>query len=219
MYIQKYQKVDSLERQIQLIVQNPLGTIITSGSQGLIANHYPFICDKTEDGFKLRAHLPRASNQNKDLIVQDEQCLIIFQGLDEYISPGFYKDTKPKTGKVVPTWDLSTVHVYGRPRLIDDDNWILQQLNDLTNVHEQPRLEPWKVSDAPEGHTRILRKALVGLEILVTKVEGKWKMSQNLNDIDAEGVIEGLSEQGEKGKLLAEQIQESRRHYYYLDKK
>lgn len=203
MFIQKKFLVESLAKQIELIKLFPLGTVVSNGPNGLVANHIPFTLDEVspsdqEDGvkFRLRAHFAKINEQGPDLETAEE-VMVIFQAPDSYVSPSYYKGTKPTTGKVVPTWDFSCVHVYGKPRVIDDADFIFRQMNDLTTTHESRVQSQWKVNDAPENYRNLLVKAVRGLEITVTRTEGKWKLSQDKPKEDIAGVIEGFKNQGE----------------------
>src|SRR5690606_29077508 len=128
----------------------------------------------------------RANPQQHDL-VDVEECLVVFQGPQLYISPSLYP-SKHETGKVVPTWNYVTVHAWGRPRIIDDTGWLRRQVEDLTAHKESSRPSPWKVSDAPESFVTAQLKGIIGLEIPIARIEGKWKVSQNRSPVDQAGV-------------------------------
>jgi transcriptional regulator len=191
-----------LEIQHALIQAHSLGLLITAGPEGLQANFIPFLVDarKSEHG-TLRAHLARANPQLRELAAVAE-CLVVFQGPQHYISPSLYP-TKRETGKVVPTWNYITVHAWGRPQVIDDAAWLRNQIEDLTRHNEEPRAAPWKVSDAPESFVAAQMKGIVGLEILITRIEGKWKVSQNRPVVDQAGVVAGLRGGGGDAELMA----------------
>ncbi|UUZ56444.1 FMN-binding negative transcriptional regulator [Massilia sp. H-1] len=160
-----------------LIAQHPLGTLVTHGAQGLSADHLPFEIAPAADGAPcgvLRAHVARANPVWR----QGGDALIVFQGAAGYISPSLYED-KPLTGKVVPTWNYAVVHAHGPLRAIEDPAWILALLERLTAQHEAPRSMPWSVGEAPPAFIDKLLAAIVGIEIPVQRLEGKWKMSQN----------------------------------------
>jgi transcriptional regulator len=134
-----------------------------------------------------------------------QECLIVFQGVQEYITPSWYA-TKQETCKVVPTWNYATVHVWGSPRVIDDAQWVSQQINELTHSQEQQRSAPWEVSDAPSLFIAGQLKGIVGLEIEIARTEGKWKVSQNRPEQDRRGVFDGLREQGEAAEGMAQLV-------------
>lgn len=186
---------DRIEVQHALIRKHPLGLLITAGPAGLLANLFPFLLDAegAEMG-TLRLHMARANPQLREL-ERSEECLVVFQGLQDYVTPSWYA-TKRETGKVVPTWNYVTVHAWGRPRVMNDDGWLRRQIEDLTNSREAQRTEPWAVSDAPDDFVAMQMRAIVGIEIPIARIEGKWKMSQNRPEADRAGVIAGFRETG-----------------------
>jgi|SRR5580658_3254950 transcriptional regulator len=199
---------DRIEVQHQLIRAHPLGLLITAGPAGLIANPLPFLIDPSgsEKG-SLRVHLARANPQWRELEAVEE-CLVVFQGPQDYVTPSWYA-TKRETGKVVPTWNYATVHAWGRPRVMNnDDAWLRRQLEDLTRSREGRRAAPWQVDDAPAEFVAAQMRAIVGVEIPIRRIEGKWKMSQNRPLADRAGVIAGFREQGESGDLIATLVAE-----------
>ena len=186
---------DRQEVQHALIRAHPLGLLITAGPGGLMANPIPFTVDTaaSERGV-LRAHLARA-NPQLDELASVSDCLVAFQGPHDYVTPSWYA-TKQQTGKVVPTWNYATVHVWGAPRVVDDADWLRKQFGELTRQREAEQPRPWAVEDAPEEFISAQVKGIVGLEIEVRRMEGKWKMSQNRSLADRIGVIDGLEAQG-----------------------
>jgi transcriptional regulator len=200
---------DRSEVQHALIRKHPLGLLITAGPAGLLANLFPFLLDAdgTEKG-TLRLHMARANPQWHELEAVEE-CLVVFQGPQDYVTPSWYA-TKRETGKVVPTWNYATVHVWGRPRVMKDDAWLRKQIEDLTASREAQRTEPWQVGDAPEDFVAMQMRAIVGIEIPILKIEGKWKMSQNRPEADRAGVIAGFREQG--GEAIAALVEERGRN-------
>lgn len=191
MYQPPHFREDRLEIQHALMRLHPLGLLITAGPNGLQANHVPFLIDTagSERG-TLRAHLARANPQLVELAAVAE-CLVVFQGPQHYISPSLYP-TKRETGKVVPTWNYITVHAWGQPRVIDDTDWLRRQIDDLTTHNEKSQSSTWKVSDAPDAFIAAQIKGIVGLEIPIARIEGKWKVSQNRPATDQAGVVDGL---------------------------
>jgi len=170
-----------------LIAAHPFGLLISTGPEGLLANGLPFRWTDT----RLQAHIARANPQWQSL--DGQQVLVVFQGPLSYVSPGFYA-SKAEHGKVVPTWNYAMVQVRGVARLRDDPAWLAAQIASLTDGMEAARPEPWAVSDAPDDFIAMQMKAIVGIEIEVTALEGKWKVSQNRNEADKRGVAEGLAE-------------------------
>jgi transcriptional regulator len=161
--------------------------------------------DDSEHG-TLRLHMARANPQWRELETVAE-CLAVFQGPHDYVTPSWYA-TKRETGKVVPTWNYATVHAWGRPRVVNDAAWLRRQLEDLTLSREGLRPAPWKVDDAPADFVAMQMKAIVGVEIPISRIEGKWKMSQNRPEADRAGVVAGFREQGDAGERIAAVVAE-----------
>jgi transcriptional regulator len=188
---------DDLAAQHALIRSHPLGLLISHGAQGLEANALPFLVDPASSRLgTLQAHMARANGQWRALREADE-ALVIFQGADHYITPSWYQ-TKQETGRVVPTWNYVMVQVRGRPRVIEDAAWLRAQIEALTNRQEGARAAPWAVGDAPEAFIDAQIKAIVGLEVEITHIAGKWKASQNRPAADRAGVIAGLEAIGDE---------------------
>ena len=205
MYLPIAFREDRLETLHALIRTHPLGTLITAGAGGLLANLVPFlVIDGGERGI-LRAHIARANDQ-VEALRSGAETLVVFQGPEAYITPSWYP-AKAEHGRVVPTWNYVVVQARGTPRLIDDSAWIRAQIGELTESRENRREEPWKVSDAPEPFILGQIGAIVGVEIPIASIEGKWKVSQNRSAEDRQGVIEGLTREGfgdEMASLVAE---------------
>ena len=207
MYQPAHFREDRLPVQHALIRTHALGLLITAGPGGLQANYVPFMLDaEASERGTLRAHLARANQQLAELAGVDE-CLVVFQGPQIYISPSLYP-TKREHGKVVPTWNYITVHAWGRPRVIDDAVWVRRQVEDLTSHNERSRADPWHVSDAPEPFVAAQLKAIVGVEIPIARIESKWKVSQNRPAVDQAGVVEGLRGRGGDAGLIAAEVAE-----------
>ncbi len=169
-----------------------LAAVVSSGPDGLAATHIPLLLDAREDApVVLRGHMARANPQWRAL-ANAAEVLTIFAGPHHYISPSWYQ-TKQETGKVVPTWNYAVVHAYGTACVHEDREWLLAHLNELTDFHEQGFAEPWSVADAPADYVDNMTRAIVGIEIEVRRLEGKWKMSQNRPEADREGILEGLN--------------------------
>ena len=166
-----------------LIHDHPLGTLVLHGVAGLSADLLPFeIAPATPDApfGILRAHVARANPLWQQA---GSDVLALFQGPSAYVSPALYED-KPVNGKVVPTWNYAVVQAHGKLRAIEDPAWILEFISGLTARHESTRSAPWSVADAPPGYIDKLLGAIVGIEIPLTRIEGKWKMSQNRSATD-----------------------------------
>jgi transcriptional regulator len=178
------------------IGRNPLATLVTLSSSGLIANHVPLLLDADPAPHgKLIGHLARANNQWRDFDERVE-ALAIFTGPQAYVSPSWYA-TKAETGKVVPTWNYAAVHAYGALRVIDDAGWLRNLVGRLTDRHEGTRSQPWKVEDAPAAYIQSQLKGIIGIELTVQRFEGKWKLSQNRPERDRQGTVRGLDETGD----------------------
>jgi len=178
------------------IRQARLATLVTMTTTGLEATHLPMLVDAAPAPHgTLIGHVARANPQWKTSSAEVEG-LAIFQGPQAYITPSWYA-TKRETGKVVPTWNYVAIHAYGRLRFIEDADELLGIVTRLTDTHEKTRATPWAVSDAPPDFVRAQLKGIVGVEMTITKLQGKWKMSQNRNTQDRQGVAEGLAQDGE----------------------
>lgn len=192
MYQPPLHREDRLDVQHTLIETHPFGLLISSSEEGLTANGLPFILKRDQSHLGLlKAHLARANGQWQGL--DGQQVLIVFQGPLSYISPSFY-ETKKETGKVVPTWNYAMVQARGVARVHHDPSWLNRQINELTNHQEAGRADPWAVNDAPEAYIQSQLRGIVGVEIPITAIEGKWKVSQNRTEPDRRGVAEGLLE-------------------------
>jgi transcriptional regulator len=176
-----------------LIRAHPLGLLICNGADGPVANAIPFLLDPdVPPNGRLRAHLARANPQWQLLADNPASpVLVVFQGSDAYVTPSWY-ETKRETGKVVPTWNYATVQVRGTVRVMDDQEWLARQIADLTASHEGARAAPWAVTDAPAPFIQSQIKGIVGLEIAISEIHGKWKVSQNRPLADRAGVARGL---------------------------
>ncbi len=185
-----------------LIRTHPLGLLISNGEEGPVANAVPFLLDAdVAPHGRLRAHLARANPQWRLLADNPASpVLIVFQGADAYVTPSWY-ETKRETGKVVPTWNYAIVQVRGMVRVVEDGEWIAQQISELTASQEGGRSAPWAVTDAPATYIQSQIKGIIGLEIAITGIEGKWKVSQNRPVADRVGVAEGL--EGEASNPVA----------------
>ena len=197
MYQPPHDREERLDVQHALIRAHPLGALITFGAGGLSANLIPFILDvAASPKGTLKGHLARANRQWADFDPSVE-ALVIFQGVESYITPSWYV-AKREHGKVVPTWNYVTVQAHGPMRVIEDRDWLADQIRALTAQNEGKRPEPWSVTDAPEPFVAAQMKGIVGIEIPISRIEGKWKVSQNRPEADRAGVIEGLREGGDE---------------------
>ncbi len=190
MYQPPHFKEERLDVQHALITAHSFGLLISVGTHGPEANGVPFTLDKDAAPLGvLRCHVARANGQWR--MLDGQKVLAVFQGPQAYISPSLY-ETKRETGKVVPTWNYAMVQAHGVARVHEEPEWLHTQVNALTHGHEAQRPAPWHVSDAPESYIQSQLKGIVGIEIVVEAIEGKWKMSQNRPEADRRGVAAGL---------------------------
>ncbi len=180
-----------------LLHAHPLGLLVRQDVDGVLhADHIPFLFEADPQGGPgiLRGHVARA-NPLWHAVSADAEVLVVFQGPQSYISPSMYP-SKAATGKVVPTWNYITVQARGRLRAVDDADWLLSFLDRLTGRHEAARPVPWAVADAPREYIEATLRAIVGIEIELKTLCGKWKVSQNRTPFDRDGVVYGLRSQG-----------------------
>lgn len=181
----------------ELLRAHPLGLLVTQDAAGeMAANTVPFVLDADPAGGPgiLRAHVARA-NPLWRTARSDLDSLVVFQGEQAYISPSFYA-SKAEHGKVVPTWNYVMVQARGRLRAVDDADWLRAFVTRLTDRFEAPRAQPWAVSDAPADYIATMLRAIVGIEIVLTSLTGKWKVGQNRSAADRAGVAQGLADAG-----------------------
>ena len=180
----------------QLIREHSLAALVTLGPTGLIANHVPLILypDAGPLG-TLRGHLSRMNPQWRDSL-SDTPALAIFQGPAAYITPSWYP-SKEESGKVVPTYNYMVVHAHGPLQTYDDPRLLERNVRALTELHEARFPQPWSVDDAPADYVQGLLKGIVGIEIPIARLEGKWKLSQNRPPEDRQGAVDGLGQSGD----------------------
>ncbi len=194
----------------ELIAAHPLATLVTMTDGGLEANHIPLVLDTGPDDGPhgtLRGHVARANPMWRTLRA-DVEALAVFQGPHAYVSPGWYP-SKREHGKVVPTWNYAVVHAQGSLRFIDDPQWLKSFVARLADIHEAAQREPWKLADAPADFTEQMLKAIVGFEMPVTRIAGKWKVSQNRPAADREAVAAALGQKADSdSRAMARQVRE-----------
>jgi transcriptional regulator len=199
---------ESLAVQHALIRDNPLGLLISSGSAGTLANPIPFLLyDEGEKG-TLRCHLSRGNPQWQALR-ENAEALVVFQGVDHYITPSWYPQ-KAIDHKVVPTWNYAMVQARGRAQVIEDPAWLLANVSALADTHEGKRQQPWSVADAPENFIASQLKGIIGVEIVIDSLAGKFKASQNRSVADRIGVTEGLAAEGDTHSLAMRELVKAR---------
>ena len=197
MYVPAEFEETQIEVLHELIKQYPLGILLTHGQNGLDVNHLPFELDTevTELGV-LHAHVARKNPVWQD--VQDgDEVLVVFRAGDAYISPQWYP-SKQEHHQQVPTWNYRVVHAHGKVKIRDDERYVRGVVARLTRTHEATQAEPWKMSDAPKNYIEPMLKAIVGIEIEITKIQGKSKLGQNKEHRDIIGVAKALSITGQQ---------------------
>ena len=210
MYTPPLFKVEDVAEAHALMRAKPFATLVTNGSEGLYATHLPTVL-KTDGAStlgRIECHVARP-NPHWRTFAPDADALMIFQGPEAYIRPGWYP-SKAEHGKVVPTWNYAVVHAYGRLETVEDPAWLLTHVSELTRQQEAPHETPWATSDAPESYLAVMARGIVGLKLAITRLEAKAKMSQNREARDSEGVVRGLTERGERQDAAAAVLVEAK---------
>jgi transcriptional regulator len=192
MYRPDHFRVDDVSRLHALMRARPFAALVSTGPVGLEATHLPTVLKDEGPWGTIECHLARANPHWKALAGGDE-ALMIFTGPDGYVTPNWYP-SKTDHGKVVPTWNYAVVHAYGRPEVMQDAHWLRRHVTDLTAQQERNDARPWAVSDAPESFIDAMLRGIVGFRFGISRLEGKWKMSQNRDIKDRHGVVRGLGE-------------------------
>ena len=191
MYVPPSNAEHDVGTMLDFVAAHPFGALVTASDDGPFATHLPFVVDRTRGPLgTLEGHVARANPHHR--AATTGEALVIFTGPDAYVTPSWYP-AKAEHGRVVPTWNYVAVHVRGTPRFTDDPAFLRRHLEALTVRHEADRPAPWAVSDAPADYVERLTRAIVGVELEITRIEGKWKMSQNRSDADIDGVVHGLA--------------------------
>jgi len=208
MYIPRANKEDRLPVLHKFMEEQPFASLITMGPSGLFASHIPMVLEQNGANGRLKCHISRANPQWRDYTPSVE-ALAIFSGPHHYITPSWYPE-KEETGKVVPTWNYVVVHAYGHLKVMEDGEWLMAHLAKLTNIQEAGLPVPWKVGDAPADYIASIAKGIVGLEMDIERIEGKWKLSQNRSERDRSGVAKGLAELNTTESLTMKALVEKR---------
>jgi transcriptional regulator len=203
MYLPKAFEETRTEALHELIRERPFGTLVVATERGLNVDHLPFLVDGAVGPLGvLRGHVARA-NPVWRTTLREIDAVAIFQGPQRYITPAGYP-TKHETGRVVPTWNYVVVHAHGSLRFVEDREWLRDHVTRLSDHHEAERQVPWRVSDAPEDFVSNLLDAIIGVELTIGRLEGKWKLGQNRSERDRQGMIDGLlGEEDEASLALA----------------
>jgi len=194
MYIPAHFAEIRLEALTDLIRRHPFATFVTAEAGMADAEHIPLVLRSGGASGTLVGHVARANPVWKRAPTGTD-VLLIFQGPDHYISPRWYP-SKQEHGKVVPTWNYAVVHVRGVVTWKKEIEWFRAHLDELTGEHEAGAMSPWRMSDAPDDYLQGMMRGIVGLEVEVRELEGKWKISQNRAAKDIHGVVEGLDSLG-----------------------
>jgi transcriptional regulator len=189
-YLPDLFRVDDIAQMHALMRTRPFVALVSAGALGLYASHLPTVLKHEGLYGLIECHLARANPHCKELGDVGE-ALMIFQGAEAYVTPNWYP-TKAQTGKVVPTWNYAVVHAYGRLEAISDAEWLRRHVGELTAQQEKDESRPWAVTDAPETFVDAMLRGIVGFRFVITRLEGKWKMSQNREAQDRAGVVSGL---------------------------
>jgi transcriptional regulator len=208
MYVPRLFEENRPEVLQELVRAHPLSTLVVLAGTELMANHIPLLLDPAAGPHgTLRGHVARTNPVWRQLGGQVE-AIAIFQGPHSYITPAWYA-SRQTDGKVVPTWNYAVVHAYGRPRAIEDRAWLLENVTQLTRSQEHGYASPWSVGEAPPEYIEQMITGIVGLEMPITRWQGKWKVSQNRNPADRRGVIAGLRAQDtEQARTMADLVQQ-----------
>jgi transcriptional regulator len=208
MYQPPHFREPELAPQHALIRANPLGLLISNGPDGILADPIPFLLHDEGERGVLRCHIARANPQWQALQAAPE-ALVVFQGIDRYITPNWYAQ-KAIDHKVVPTWNYAIVEARGPAAVIDDPAWLLAQVSALTTTHEQGAPHPWAVADAPDSFVASQLKGIVGIEIPIAALTGKFKASQNRPAADRLGILAGLATAGDARSLAMRDLVKAR---------
>lgn len=213
MYLPAHFAESRLEVLHDLVRREPFGQLVTRQADDISADGIPFLIDTEKDAIgergigTLRAHVARANPLWREART-DVESLVIFQGPQAYVSPGWYA-SKAEHGKVVPTWNYIVVQARGTLRAIDDAAWVRGLVTRLTDRHEAALPRPWSINDAPPAFTDMMIGQIVGIEIVLTSLVGKWKVSQNRSTADRAGVIRGLEQVSAAATTMARAIETS----------
>jgi transcriptional regulator len=212
MYTPAAFKVEDTAEAHALMRAHPFAILVTHGADGLAATHLPTVLkvDAASPLGRIECHVARPNPQWRTF-APDAEALMIFQGPEAYIRPGWYP-AKAEHGKVVPTWNYAAVHAYGRLEAVEDKAWLLRHVSELTDQQEAPYAAPWATADAPASFLDALARGIVGFRLTIARLEAKAKMSQNREDRDRAGVAQGLAERGQgNDAVIAALVEKARR--------
>lgn len=197
MYLPEQFAETRIEELHRIVREHPLGMLVTHTGAGLDANHLPFELDPARGPFgTLQGHIARANPLWQE-VPAGAMVLVVFRGAHGYVSPNWYP-SKHETHRSVPTWNYEVVHAHGRIRLIDDAKFVGGVVARLTRAHEAAEPQPWKMADAPRDYIEQMLRMVVGIEIEVTSLVGKRKLSQNRDARDFQGVVGALQDRDQR---------------------
>ena len=204
MYLPKHFEQHDAQQLRELMRAHPLATLVSTGADGLTADHVPLEYDPDAGPHgTLLGHVARANPLWQQ--ARGQPVLAVFSGPQSYITPSWYA-TKALTHKVVPTWNYSVVHAHGLLEVVEDAPWLHGLVSQLTQHHEAARAQPWAVGDAPADFVQQLLRAIVGIRIPLARLVGKWKLSQNRDAADRQGVARGLQADGAVPAQIAQLV-------------
>lgn len=196
MYVPAHFNESQPEKLHELMEKHPFGVLFTNGKSGMAANHLPFELDLSKGGFGvLHCHVARNNPVWQDIANGDE-VLVVFQAADAYITPQWYP-SKQEFHKQVPTWNYMVAHAHGQVTIRDDEKYVRGVVARLTRIHEEKQADPWKMTDSPKDFIDMMLKNIVGIEISITRLIGKSKLSQNKESRDIGSAGDQLKKQGD----------------------
>lgn len=197
MYIPEHFRLDDRAAQLALMRAYPFAALVSSGAAGFEVTHLPTVAKVEGEAVVVEAHMARA-NPHWRALQAEPKALFVYTGPEAYVTPGWYPG-KQVHGKVVPTWNYAVVHAHGDVAIVDDRDWLVRHVAEITDQQEAGTPAPWATSDAPGNFIEVMARGIVGVRLTVTRLEGKAKMSQNREPADRTGVVAGLEARGSVG--------------------
>ncbi len=207
MFIPKKFRQENIEACLTLMQAYPFATLVAQSDEGIEVYHLPVVVKPNGESWLLQGHIAKA-NPLWQKVASGTQVQVIFNGPNCYISPNHYP-TKAEDGRAVPTWNYAVVHVQGKINFTRDPDWIMTCIEDLTSIHEADSATPWTFDEAPTGYIERMLPAIVGIEIDISAIQGKWKLSQNQPLVNQQGVINGLNALSPQSQQVAAMVEEA----------
>ncbi|MCE2570870.1 FMN-binding negative transcriptional regulator [Motilimonas eburnea] len=207
MFIPKAFRQENIQACLALMQAYPFATLVAQSDEGIEVYHLPMVLKPNGESGLLQGHIAKA-NPLWQKVASGTQVQVIFNGPNCYISPNHYP-TKAEDGRAVPTWNYAVVHVQGKINFTRDPDWIMTCIQDLTSIHEADSATPWTFDEAPPGYIERMLPAIVGIEIEITGIQGKWKLSQNQPRVNQQGVINGLNALTPQSQQVATMVEEA----------